>query len=132
MGWQTGITSVGFLASSQIQGLLVLNYPDYVFERWHGTLLLIAMILFSIFFNSFAAKYLPMVEGLILVLHIFGFFAIMIPLWALAPRNDASVVFTQFNNGGQWPTQGLSCMVGLLSAVYGLFGRSNNVHRLCS
>ena len=128
MGWQTGITSVGFLAATQIQGLLVLNYPEYELQRWHGTLLLIAVVLFSIFFNTVAAKYLPMVEGLILIVHVFGFFALMIPLWALAPRNDASLVFTEFNNGGEWPTQGISCMVGMLSAVFGLFGADSANH----
>jgi hypothetical protein len=33
MGWQTGISSVAFLAGTQIQGLVVLNNPDYVFEH---------------------------------------------------------------------------------------------------
>lgn len=122
MGWQTGITSIAFLAGTQIQGLLVLNYPDYDYERWHGTLLVIAVTSFAIIFNTFAASRLPMVEGIVLILHVLGFFAIFIPLWILAPRNDASTVFTEFLNGGGWPTTGLACMVGMLSPVFTILG----------
>ena len=63
-----------------------------------------------------------MMEGLVLVLHLFGFFAILIPLWVLAPRSDASTVFTEFTNGGNWPTIGLACLVGMLSPVFALLG----------
>ncbi len=123
MGWQTGITSIAFLAGTQIQGLLVLNNASYVFERWHGTLLVIAVSCFSVIFNTVAAKQLPMVEGLVLILHVFGFFAILIPLWVLAPRTPTSVVFTQFSNNGGWPSVGLSCLIGLLSPVFTLLGQ---------
>lgn len=124
MGWQTGITSIAFLAGTQIQGLLVLNLETYDFQRWHGTLLVIAVSCFSVIFNTVAAKQLPMVEGLVLILHVFGFFAILIPLWVLAPRNSASVVFTQFSNNGGWSNLGLSCLVGMLSPVFTLLGWS--------
>ncbi|MCJ1469212.1 hypothetical protein MMC07_007845 [Pseudocyphellaria aurata] len=128
MGWQTGIASVAFLAGTQIQGLLVLNVETYVFHRWHGTLLVIAVSSFSVIFNTVAAKQLPMVEGLVLILHVFGFFAILIPLWVLAPRNSASVVFTQFTNNGGWSNLGLSCLVGMLSSVFTLLGADSATH----
>ena len=123
MGWQTGIASIGFLAGTQIQGLLVLNKSDYVFERWHGTLLVIAVACFSIIFNTVAARQLPMVEGLVLILHVFGFFAILIPLWVLAPRTSAKDVFTLFSDNGQWGNVGLSTLIGMLSPVFTLLGR---------
>lgn len=127
MGWQTGITSIAFLAGTQIQGLLVLNYPTYVFHQWHGTLLVIAVSCFAVIFNTVAAKQLPMVEGLVLIMHVFGFFAILIPLWVLAPRNSASAVFTQFSDNGGWGNIGLSCLVGMLSPVFTLLGWSREV-----
>jgi hypothetical protein len=37
--WQAACTSICFITATQIQGLIILNNPDYVFERWHGTLL---------------------------------------------------------------------------------------------
>ena len=106
----------------------MLNSSTYVFERWHGTLLVIAILTFSTFFNTFLAQRLPMVEGTILVIHIVGFFAIIIPLWVLAPTNSAKMVFTEFQNLGGWSSQGLSFMVGLLSPIYTLLGVDSAVH----
>ena len=122
LGWQTGITSIGYLAGTQIQGLLVLNDSSYVFERWHGTLLLISISFVAIIFNTVFVRHLPMVEGLILILHVFGFFAIMIPLWVLAPRNSAKEVFTEFTDGGNWGSTGLSTLIGMLSPVFAFIG----------
>jgi len=128
MGWQTGIASIAFLAGTQIQGLIVLNNPDYVFERWHGTLLCIAVTLFAIIFNTVLAKKLPLVEGLVLFLHIFGFFAILIPLWVLSPRAPARDVFTTFVDGGEWGNVGLACLIGMLSPVFALLGADAATH----
>ena len=41
----------------------------------------------------------------------------------LAPNKaSAHDVFTQFSNGGGWPTQGLSFFVGLVGNVFAMFG----------
>lgn len=111
-----------------IQGLIALNNPDYVPQGWHGTLLVIAVTAFCIIFNTILAKRLPMVEGIVLIIHILGFFAVLIPLWVLAPRASASDVFTTFLNFGGWSTTGLAFMVGLLSPVYTLIGADSAVH----
>jgi choline transport protein len=111
-----------------IQGLMVLNNPDYVPERWQGTLIVIAITAFCIIFNTFLAKKLPMVEGMVLIIHIVGFFAVLIPLWILAPRNPAKEVFTEFLNLGGWSTTGVAFMVGLLSPIYTLIGADSAVH----
>lgn len=128
LGWQTGITSTAFLTASQIQSLLVLNDATYVFERWQGTLLIIAISFFSIIFNTYLAKRLPFVEKVVLVFHIGGFLAILITLWVLAPRNTAIEVFTQFTDGGNWGNVGLSCLVGMLSPVFSFIGPDSATH----
>ncbi|KAA6414477.1 MAG: amino acid transporter [Lasallia pustulata] len=128
LGWQTGITSVAFLAGTQIQGLLVLNDPSYVFKQWHGTLLVIAISVIAIIFNTVLVKQLPMVEGTILMLHIFGFLAILIPLWVLAPRNSAKDVFTVFSDGGNWGSMGLSTLIGVLSPALAFIGPDSATH----
>jgi choline transport protein len=89
--------------------------------------LVFAVSAFSVFFNTFLAKKLPLVEGIVLVVHIFGFIAILIPLWILAPRSDAKQVFTQFNNGG-WNSNGTSTLVGILAAMIPLLGADAAVH----
>lgn len=95
----------------------MLNNPDYIFERWHGTLLVIAIVCFAVIFNTVLAKRLPMVEVFVLISHLLGFFGVLIPLWVLAPRNSPKMVFTQFQNLGGWPTQGLSFMGEILQTT---------------
>lgn len=102
---------------------MVLNYPDYVSERWHGTLFTIAIALVSTFVNTYGATQLPTLEGLILILHIFGFFAVMIPLWVMAPRTPTETVFTEFTNAGGWSTMGLACLVGQLTPIFSFLGK---------
>lgn len=128
LGWQVGLTSLAFLAGTMIQGLLVLTNPQYAIERWHGTLLVIAITAFCIIFNTVLAERLPMVEGLVLCIHILGFAGVLIPLWVLAPLNSPTQVFGEFLNLGGWDTKGLSFFVGLLAPVYTLIGADSAVH----
>lgn len=132
MGWQCAIVSIAYLAGTIIQGLLVLNNPDYDVQRWHGTLLVIAITLFSIIFNTFLAKRLPFVEVLILILHVCGLFAIIIPLWVLGPRRSAKQVFTEFNNGGDWNSSATATLVGFSTTITALIGYDCAVHMCTS
>lgn len=122
-GWQALVASGGYLGGTVIQGLIVLNNPDYEFRRWHGTLLFWAIVAFAVFLNTVTSRLLPKVEGLILVLHLLGFFAIFFPLVYMAPHGKAVDVFTTFLNEGGWPTQGLSFFVGLIGNVFAFLGK---------
>ncbi len=121
LGWQTLVTSIAFQAGTEIQGLLALNYDTYVFQRWHGTMFVIAVIVFAFVFNTLLASRLNLVEGAILVVHIFGFFCMLVPLWVLAPRTPSRVVWTEFHDGG-WNSTGLSTLIGLITSVLPLLG----------
>ena len=131
MGWQAGLLSVGFIVGTIIQGLIVLNNPSYIFERWHGTLLVWAITAFCVVFNTFLAKRLPAIEGVVLVIHMLGLFAVIVPLWILSPRATAAEALLTFTNGGGWPTTGLSAMIGLLTPMGSLCGFDCAVH-MCS
>lgn len=128
IGWQVGLASLTFIVGTVIQGLIVLNDATYVPQRWHGTLLVIAIVAFCVIFNTFLASKLPMVEGMVLILHVVAFFAVLIPLWTLAPRLPASEVFGTITNLGGWSSNGLAFMVGLLTPVYTLLGADAAVH----
>lgn len=108
--------------------MILLNDAEYVAQPWHVTLLIIAVAGVAILFNTFFAKKLPLIEGIILIIHVFGFFGILIPLWALSPRQSAEVVFTQFTNAYAWPTQGVACLVGIIGPIYSLIGPDSAVH----
>lgn len=122
------LAGVCFMVGSVIQGLIVLNVKDYVWHSYHGTLLTIAVIAFSIVFNTSLATRLPLIEGIVLILHLVGFFAIIIPLWVLAPRAKPSAALLQFSNNGGWSSTGLSAMIGLTSPVSVMIGYDCSVH----
>ncbi|KAL9011195.1 MAG: hypothetical protein Q9173_003943 [Seirophora scorigena] len=122
------MTGGSYLTASQIQALLLLNGFSYGFQRWHGTLLIIAVVAVAIFFNIFLAKQLPRIEILMLVLHTLGFVANIVPLWVLGPRTPARAVFTEFQNNGGWPNQGLSALIGLTGPVFSLIASDCAVH----
>jgi len=123
VAWQAAIASGAFLAGTMIQGLIILNYPNYVAQQWHGTLLIWGCVIVAIFVNTIMSSLLPFVEGGLLLVHILGFVAIFIILVYMAPHGSAHDVFTQFVNGGNWPTQGLSTMVGLIGLVFAFVGK---------
>ncbi|KAF7888425.1 uncharacterized protein EAF02_002966 [Botrytis sinoallii] len=111
IGWQLYLAGVCFMVALIIQGLIALNVEDYVGQSYHGTLLTIAVLAFSVISNT---SHLPMIESVMLVLHVFGMLAITIPLWILTPNlSHASDVLLDFTNEGGWPSKGLSAIVGL-------------------
>ncbi|KAH7320646.1 putative GABA permease [Stachybotrys elegans] len=126
-GWQAVTASAAFLIGTLFQSVIVLFTLDYVPQPWQTMLFFWAILGFAVFINTFASKTLAHFEGLILVLHILGFFGVLIPLVYLAPHGDTSL-FTTFVNSGGWPTQGLSFMVGLPAAVFSLVGADSAVH----
>ncbi|KAK5165237.1 uncharacterized protein LTR77_009335 [Saxophila tyrrhenica] len=128
LGWQVNIASGCYLVTLQLQGIIALNDSAYVPQPWHGTLMIIAVATLAIVFNTFFAKRLPLIEGLVLIIHVFGFFAILIPLWVLSPIQPAKEVFTSFTSAYGWPSQGLACLVGIVGPMYSLLGPDSAVH----
>ena len=120
-GWQAVTASSGYLIGTMIQGLIALTHPTYVPKPWQAMLLFWAVTSFAVFINTATSRALAKFEGMILVLHIFGFFAVLIPLVYFGPHGDVSI-FTSFLNQGEWPTQTLSFFVGLPAAVFCLMG----------
>ncbi|OAP59078.1 hypothetical protein AYL99_06376 [Fonsecaea erecta] len=127
LSWQACLASAAYLGGTIIQGLLVLNYPSYDFQRWQGTLLLYAVIFLAMLFNTYLAKQLPKVEGAVLIVHIVGFFGVLITLVYLAPHGTAHDVFVQYlANGGY--DKGTSFFVGLITTVFAFIGADGAIH----
>ncbi|KAF2815717.1 uncharacterized protein BDZ99DRAFT_505438 [Mytilinidion resinicola] len=127
--WQAMVAMSGCLCATLIQGLLVLNHPDsYTSHGWHGTLLIWSAVIFAFIVNSILGRWLPKIEGFILYVHVFGFFAILIPLLQLAKRVTAEEVFTKWNNEGGWPSMGLSFLVGMITNIGPFIGADGAVH----
>ncbi|OCK79331.1 amino acid transporter [Lepidopterella palustris CBS 459.81] len=128
LGWQAAMGATSYATAQQIEGLIALNHPTYTIQGWHGALLSIGITAFCIFFNTVLARRLPLFEGIVVVLHIFGFFAFLVVLWVMAPRSDPKAVFTEFQDNAGWGNVGLSCLVGLLGPVVTLIGSDSACH----
>ena len=94
--------------------MLVENHADSGFQRWYGTLLSWAAILLVDAFNTALSPALAKAEGMVLILHILGLFAVLVPFVYLPPHSSPSEVFALFSNGGGWSFQGLSFFIGLV------------------
>lgn len=122
-GWQGTSASAAYFTGTALQGLVHFIVPTYDPQRYQGTLILWLCVLIAVFINTVVSSMLPKLEGMILVLHIVGFFAILITLVTFGAHGDAGHVFLEFRDGGNWPTQGLSCFVGLLGSVFAFAGK---------
>ena len=63
-----------------ILALARLNWEGFEPELWQGTMVFWAVMAVAILVNMYASEILPKLESAVLVLHIVGFFAILIPL----------------------------------------------------
>lgn len=133
LAWVATIATGAFLSASMIQALCLINWPDYanVYAGWQGTLISWAVVLVCVFFNTVVGSLLPKVEGSFMMLHVLGFFAILIPLVYYAPKATADEVFnsvSSYQNAGMWPTYGTAFMVGTLGAAFSFVGADAAVH----
>ncbi|KAM6506452.1 hypothetical protein FSOLCH5_013433 [Fusarium solani] len=127
-GWQGSVASSALLTGNMILGLISLNNDSFEPKLWQGTLLFWAIFAFAVSINTLVSSVLPKFEGLILILHVLGFFAILIPLVILGPHGDVEELFTTFVNNGGWPSQGLSFMVGIMGNVFAFVGTDAAFH----
>lgn len=128
LGWQTAAATVSYLSGKQIQGLIKLNNPDYEPKAWHGTMLIWSVLVICLIFNTFFSRLLPLVEGVIVVLHVAGFFAVIIPLWVMSDRSHASGVFTSFEDNMMWGNLPLAVIIGLTGASSTFVGIEAGAH----
>jgi amino acid transporter len=124
LSWQAGTASGPFLVGTLIQACAIVVYPDYAPTNWQGTLMVIAVTILVWVLNIWGSGAMPLIQNIMLVVHVLGFLAIIIVLWILAPRASTEVTFTHFVNDGGWSTMGLSLMVGQISAIYACICKS--------
>lgn len=130
-GWQSLVASGGFVTGTMIQGLILLNHPEYLpnMQNWHGTMLFWGVVLAAFSINTIFGKLLSRFEGFILILHILGFFAILLPLVFMSKeKSDTEAVFLTWINLGEWQTQELSFCIGILGNVFAFLGADGAIH----
>lgn len=128
MGWLSYLTLVSFTAGTTVSGLAVLNNPTYEPQAWHNTLLCWAVVVFGFLFNTVLAPRLPAFEVIFFVLHVTGWFGILVTLLVMGPRNNSLDAFTVFSDGGSWGSNGLAAVITMANSVAMFVGYESPVH----
>ena len=128
LAWIATVATECIFAGTIIQGLLILDYPDYDAKRYQGTLLTWAVVAVAVFINVVVPGMLPKFEIFIVFFHTAGFITIIAVLWRYSEIGSAHSVFATSLNEGGWPTQGLSYCVGFLGNVATFVGADASVH----
>jgi amino acid transporter len=127
--WIAAATLLPYFTGSQICGLVILNYPHYIYKGWHVTLIGYATVAVPLIFNVFARRTLKPIEIIGAILHTIFFIVFVVVLITLGGRNSAEYVFTA-NSGGisGWKSPAAQWCIGLLSAVFPLTAFDGVLH----
>jgi amino acid transporter len=129
IAWQALVASGSYLSATVLQGLVINSQTSYTPARWHGTLLVFAIVCVCLIFNTFLAKVLPRVEATILCLHITLFIIVIIVITVMSPTKSSNAdVWALFLNEGGYESKGLSFFVGLITPVFAFSGADGAVH----
>ncbi|KAF2796033.1 putative GABA permease, partial [Melanomma pulvis-pyrius CBS 109.77] len=126
--WQAAVSAVCLPLATIVQGLVIMNNPTYVAERWHATLMTYCFLFLALFVNTYLNKYFAKIEGMILILYILGFLGVVISLSTLSIHVTAEQVFKSWNNGGGWSSMSLAWFVSLSSFAGAFAGADGATH----
>ncbi|KAK5695095.1 hypothetical protein LTR17_024620 [Elasticomyces elasticus] len=119
---------ISYTAAQQIMALIATCQADFVGQGCQGALLTIAFVVFAILFNMFTINKTPLIKGLVVIIHLFGFFAFVLIFWVLGPREPASRVFTEFRDQNGWGSYGLATLVVVVGPSAALIGADAALH----
>ncbi|TWU77414.1 hypothetical protein ED733_006447 [Metarhizium rileyi] len=129
VGGQVILTaSAAFAAGLQIQALIVLNSDGYIPTRWQGMLLYWSVLVYASVLNIYGMRVMPHVNILSGVIHVTGFVGILVTLAVMTKKTTSRVVFVDVVNRSGWDNDGVSWLVGLISAVYPFLGYDAACH----
>jgi hypothetical protein len=124
--WISPLADVANTTANMIQGLAILNYPEYEPQRWHLTLIIIGMLVVEALMNMYTFWLIPWLELLAGVMHICLFVIFLVVLVALAPRHSADYVFLTTTSASGWNNTIASWNIGLLTPAWGFVGGSRS------
>ena len=127
IAWQSSCIGETFINAKLIQELASLNYAGYSPKEWHAVLIFYAVIAAAVVITTVGGRIFPKFEALTLILHVTGFFAILITLVYLGPKNDTDFVFKNFQNGGGFSSDVQAWFVGSVTVMFTFIGEREPV-----
>lgn len=127
LGWFASTASSVFVCTTLIQSLVAVASDAFTFPNWQYTLIMLAFLLITIFFNTWGSPWLPTIETVSLFGHLIGFIVTIVPVWVMAPKASASEVFTSFTATAGWDL-GPACLITQIAVLYCNLGSDSIVH----
>ncbi|GAB7356825.1 hypothetical protein MBLNU459_g7703t2 [Dothideomycetes sp. NU459] len=128
LSWQAGTASSPLLIAGMIQSLVSVNNENYDYTDPKTTAIGVPITFFVLFLNVYCARYMPLMQNLMLILYIVGFVVILITMLVLSPRIGFGAIFTEFENTGGWSSMGLSMMVGQITPIFAFLCADSAAH----
>lgn len=101
-----------FADTMMIQSYIILFAHDYVYQRWHTSLILIALTTLFTLISIVGIHLLHRMMFFGIALHIAGYIATIVYLLVkVHPKNTASFVFSDLTNLSGWKSDGVSDFV---------------------
>ncbi|RAL07664.1 amino acid permease [Aspergillus homomorphus CBS 101889] len=118
VAWWANVAIGPCLVGTEIQGLLIQNYPSCKPQNWHGTLLVFAVLILPLLVNIFARRLLAPFEVWSGIIHLLSYPAIMVVMIVLGQRHTS---FGCHNHG-------VIYSIGLLTAAFTLSSFDGLIH----
>ncbi|KAF2266927.1 amino acid transporter-like protein [Lojkania enalia] len=130
IAWQAGFAVSAYLVANLTLAIALTQHPEYALEykNWHALLVIYAIVLVGVIVNTYLGVIFPALESMVFIVHIIGYFIILIVLAYLAPKQPASFVFENFFNGGEFSTMGQSVLAGAVPIMLGFAGSDAGSH----
>jgi amino acid transporter len=119
------------IISQQVSALIAFVNGNFEIPsgfNWLTVVFMIVAMIISTSVNVYGVRLLPWLEGLMFMIHIAGFFAILFPLWIMGERTPTEEVFFTFQDNSGWGSIGLACLVGILGPTVTLVGGDSAAH----
>lgn len=130
-GFATGPCSVNYALAAMLVTCGELAYPDYTAQTWHIYLTLLALLIVQGFITMQSTKFIGWVNkvGTVFNVIVIFIFIIWFPVGSInRPKtNKSSVIWTNFENGTEWPI-GWAVIMGFLTTIWTMSGYDAPFH----
>lgn len=126
--WIVSAAVLPYYTASQILGISTLFHPEYISQGWHVYFVAAAFMIIPIMANVYARGALKWIELVGGVCHLVAYIVITAVLWAAAPTNTTSFVFSQPSDVSTgWSNSAVRTMLGMQATLLPLSGTWNSL-----
>lgn len=107
-----------------LQAVIQLKHPDYTAERWHLTLIILAMLLVQGLMNMYTFWLIPWIELFAGIAHVCLFVVFICVFVTLSPRHSGEYIFLKQSISSGWGDTFISWNLGMLTCAWSFTGKS--------